>query len=130
MAQLMPLPLTVSCFSKIQISFTFLVLAHLGSPGKRAVKRVCVCVCIANNQIIPDKIVTSLCWALYLGSQHDATHSHSLAAYSYWLTASMRHQPLSINISCMRRSLAIQPHAAAADDRRDRQTDKYPTIDP
>jgi len=28
MAQLMPLPLTVSCFSKIQISFTFLVLAH------------------------------------------------------------------------------------------------------
>ena len=39
-AQLMPLPLTVSCFSKIQIGFTFLVLAHLGSPGKRAVKRV------------------------------------------------------------------------------------------
>ena len=33
MAQLMPLPLTVSCFSKIQIGFTFLVLAHLGSPG-------------------------------------------------------------------------------------------------
>jgi len=43
MAQLMPLPLTVSCFSKIQISFTFLVPAHLGSPGQRAVKRVCVC---------------------------------------------------------------------------------------
>ena len=43
MAQLMPLPLTVSCFSKIQIGFTFLVLVHLGSPGQRAVKRVCVC---------------------------------------------------------------------------------------
>ena len=43
MAQLMPLPLTVSCFSKIQIGFTFLVPAHPGSPGKRAVKRVCVC---------------------------------------------------------------------------------------
>jgi len=42
MAQLMPLPLTVSCFSKIQIGFTFLVPAHLGSPGKRAVKRVYV----------------------------------------------------------------------------------------
>ena len=42
MAQLMPLPLTVSCFSKIQIGFTFLVPAHLGSPGKRAVKRLCV----------------------------------------------------------------------------------------
>jgi len=43
MTQLMLLPLTVSSFSKIQIGFTFLVLAHLGSPGKRAVKRVCVC---------------------------------------------------------------------------------------
>jgi len=42
MAQLMPQPLTVSCFSKIQIGFTFLVPAHPGSPGKRAVKRVCV----------------------------------------------------------------------------------------
>ena len=41
-AQLMPLPLTVSCFSKIQIGFTFLVPAHDGSPGKRAVKRVSV----------------------------------------------------------------------------------------
>ena len=44
MAQLMPLPLTVCCFSKIQIGFTFLVPADLGSPGKRAVKQVCVCV--------------------------------------------------------------------------------------
>jgi len=44
MAQLMPLPLTVSCFSKIQIGFTFLVLAHLGSPGK--IVCVCVCVCV------------------------------------------------------------------------------------
>jgi len=44
MAQLMSLPLTVSCFSKIQIGFTFLVPAHLGSPGKRTAKCVCVCV--------------------------------------------------------------------------------------
>ena len=44
MAQLMPLPLTVSCVSEIQIGFTFLVPAHPGSPGKRAVKwYVCVC---------------------------------------------------------------------------------------
>jgi len=42
MAQLMPLPLSVSCFSKIQIGFAF--PAHPGSPGQRAVKRVCVCV--------------------------------------------------------------------------------------
>jgi len=38
----MPLSLTVSCVSKIQIGFTFLVPAHLGSPGQRAVKQVCV----------------------------------------------------------------------------------------
>ena len=44
MAQLMPLSLTVSCFGKIQIGFAFLVPAHLGSPGKKAVKQVCVCV--------------------------------------------------------------------------------------
>jgi len=42
MAELTPLPLTVSCFSKIQIGFTFLVPAHVGSPGKRAIKWVCV----------------------------------------------------------------------------------------
>jgi len=46
MAQLMPLPLIVSWFSKIQIGFIFLVPAHLGSPGQRAAKRVCVCVCV------------------------------------------------------------------------------------
>ena len=40
----MPLLLTVSCFSEIQIGFTFLVPADPGSPGKRAVKRVCVSV--------------------------------------------------------------------------------------
>jgi len=43
-AQLMPLALTVCCFAIIQIGFTFLELAYPGSPGKRAVKRVCVCV--------------------------------------------------------------------------------------
>ena len=42
-AQLMPLPLTVSCFSKIQIGVTFLVQTHPGSPRQRAVKWVCVC---------------------------------------------------------------------------------------
>jgi len=45
MAQLMPLPLTVSCSSKIQIGFAFLVPAYLGAP-RGAVKRVCVCVCV------------------------------------------------------------------------------------
>jgi len=53
MAQLMPLPLTVSCFSKIQTVFTFLVPANPGCPGKWAVKRVFVCVCIK-----------AMCWQL------------------------------------------------------------------
>ena len=43
-AQLMPLPLTVSCFSKIQSGVAFLVPTNPGSPGQRAVKRVCVIV--------------------------------------------------------------------------------------
>ena len=49
-AQLMPLPLTVvtvSCFSKIQSGFTFLVLAHPCSPGKGPLN-VCVCVCVCS----------------------------------------------------------------------------------
>jgi len=56
LAQLMPLPLTVSCFSKIQIGSTFLVPAHLSSRGKRAVKRMCVCVCYVNSSSTPVSI--------------------------------------------------------------------------
>ena len=70
-AQLMPVLLTVSCFSKIQIGFTFLVPAHLGSSRQRAVKRVCVCVCV-----IPE-----LCWTDLQGcnksTRHDAFISHA-----------------------------------------------------
>jgi len=46
MAQLMPPPLTVSSFSKIQIGFTFLVPAYLGNPEKGPLNeraRACVC---------------------------------------------------------------------------------------
>jgi len=51
MAQLMPLPLTLSCFSKIQIGFTFLVPAHLGSPRKKAIERgMCVSLCVICRQ--------------------------------------------------------------------------------
>ena len=52
MAQLMPLPLTVSCFSKIQIGFTFLVLVHLGSPGKIAVRWLVVVVVTCRRNTI------------------------------------------------------------------------------
>ena len=51
MVQLMPLPLTVSCFSKIQICSTFLVPAHPGSLGQRAIKRVCACVCVVKGKL-------------------------------------------------------------------------------
>jgi len=39
MAQLMPLPLTVSCSSKSRVVFgiTFLIPAHPGSPGQNPV---------------------------------------------------------------------------------------------
>jgi len=53
MAQLLPLPLTVSCFSKIQIDFTFLVPAHLGSPRKRPlIGYVCMC---CYYEVVPEK---------------------------------------------------------------------------
>jgi len=57
-AQLMPLSLTVSCSSKIQIGFTFLVPDHLGSPGKRAVKYVCVFVPEIHGDQIPKITLT------------------------------------------------------------------------
>jgi len=61
MAQLMPLQLTVSCSSKIQTGFTFLVPAHPGSPGQAAVKRVCVCF---------TALVTPVCVELFSRSVH------------------------------------------------------------
>jgi len=52
MAQLMSLPLTVSCLSKIQIGFTFLEPARLGSPGKGPLNG-CVCVCVTDTTAVP-----------------------------------------------------------------------------
>jgi len=43
--QLMPLPLSVSCFSKIQIGFAFLVPAHRVVPEKGPLNG-CVCVVV------------------------------------------------------------------------------------
>jgi len=53
MAQLKPLPLTLSCFSKIQTGFTFLVLAHLGSPGQKAIKWLLLLLLLLH--FVPDK---------------------------------------------------------------------------
>ena len=59
MAQLMPLPLAVSCFSKIQIDFTFLVLAHLGSPRKRPLNG-CSCAVVRQQIKYITKMATTL----------------------------------------------------------------------
>ena len=59
MAQLMPLPLTVFCFSEIKIGFTFRVPAHPGSPGQRAVKRVCV-------RVLADISISALGFKFYV----------------------------------------------------------------
>ena len=60
MAQLMPLPLTVSCFSQFQIGLTFLVPAHPGSPRKTADKQVCVCVCVCVVTVVSDAVTLRL----------------------------------------------------------------------
>ena len=82
MAQLMPLPLTVSCFSKIQIGFTFLVPAHLASPGKRAVKRVCVCVCVADCGSVSSFVCLFVCVfaASCVINKYKETFVHHLSA--------------------------------------------------
>ena len=71
--QRMPLPLTVSCFSKIQFGFTFLVPAHPGSHGQRAIKRVCVCLCVS----------VTLCIRWHTWHQSLRLHHDSM---SVWLT--------------------------------------------
>ena len=82
MSQLMPLPLTVSCFSKIQIGFTFLVLAHLGSPRKRAVKRVCVCVCVCMSSLsICAILLTVFDFSTYVVNKHLIILLHKKLCY-------------------------------------------------
>ena len=62
MAQLMPMPLTVSWFSKIQIDFTFLVPSHPDSPGQRAVKWVCVLLFISTPLFIITPLQNGVLW--------------------------------------------------------------------
>jgi len=63
--------LSVSCFSKIQIGFTLLVLAHPGGPGQRAVKRVCDCFCTGDVQCsIPLQNPVNLSFEPHDGSVH------------------------------------------------------------
>ena len=66
-AQLMPLLLTVSCFSKIKIGFTFLVPAYSGILGQRAVKRVCEFVLAVGASM--DKAFSCVCPSICLHSR-------------------------------------------------------------
>jgi len=71
----MTVPLTVSCFSKIQIGSTFLVLAHLGSPGQRAIKRVSLSLSLCTFSWLPAFIflICMFCCLFYI-SYHCYTH--------------------------------------------------------
>jgi len=53
----MPLSLTVSCSSKIQIGFTFLVPAYPGYPGKEAVKWLLLLLCLYEKYCSTKKVV-------------------------------------------------------------------------
>ena len=89
MAQLMPLPLTVSCFNKIQIGFTFLVPAHLGSPGKVPLNG-CVVVafqlqsCGSSSSRLTTPDTASLPWESY-PADRPYTAEHSETAFSSML---------------------------------------------
>ena len=78
MAQLMPLPLTVSCFSKIQIGFTFLVLAHRVVPEKGPLNG-CVCVHMSfGNSIVAHNFLraTALVRCMNLTMNNHLVDSH------------------------------------------------------
>jgi len=79
MAQLMPLPLTVSCFSKIQIGFTFLVPAHPGIPGKRAVKRAHARMCTHARMCVRACVRMSV-WMWHMVAFHDTVCDASYVA--------------------------------------------------
>ena len=91
-AQLMPLPLTVSCFSKIQTGFTILVLAHPDSRGQRAVKRVYVCRCVLDfmsetgSQVSWDEFSDSRCVSPALSCDFDISDTS-------WVDSADRSQP-------------------------------------
>ena len=78
-AQLMPLPLTVSCFSKIQIGFTFLVLAHLGSPGKEPLNG---CVCAAARYAVTANM--QVLFMFYQESLQHLAHDQNTNILGQW----------------------------------------------
>jgi len=84
MAQLIPLPLTVSCSNEIQIGFTFLVLAYPGNPGQNPEScKTVVCVCV-----LYDKLWNSMLQAKNLLKREELTEIwmlHSLSCCQAFL---------------------------------------------
>ena len=97
-AQLMPVPLTVSCFSKIQIDFTFLVPAGLGSPGKWSLNG---CVCMRACYLFTDlRGLRCRRFSVQQADEPDAVHAgarlrslHARRPYRRGVSAAVRHQP-------------------------------------
>ena len=124
----MPQPLTVCCFSKIQIGYTFLVPAHLGSPGKRAVKRMCVCCLFLMRSVV----VSQACCRQAGGSDGVLTMAARTAGPMWlsrpprpgWLTAAddvdrpVRRLPGRAASPGRRRDGVVQPRAGAGARRR------------
>ena len=102
MAQLMPLSLTVSCFSKIQFGFAFLVPTHPGSPGKRAAKRVYVCnVPFFPMWFFPDRTDTRLTHSTFRHGR-SLCNKTNIAVNGRW--------PTEQNICHTNKHLSIQCH--------------------
>ena len=87
MAQLMPLQLSVSCFSKIHIGFTFVVPAHLGSPGQRAVKRACVCAILTVLNSVACMFAMWFAVKTQYPDTIDCAHVSNLAMCKLWIFA-------------------------------------------
>jgi len=96
-----PADAAVSCFSKIQIGFAFLVQADMGSPGKRAIKRVCVCIIWVHRwyalYVTPTSVVyssTSVDFEIF--AKHGQTeiygHQFSVHSVTYQQTAQFVHK--------------------------------------
>ena len=115
MDRLMPLPLTVSCFSKIQIGFTFLVPAHPGSPGQWAVKRVCVCVCNFTKQKLPLPLAELVAHLIYgsLNPPESISKQHLSFWFSRFSTAhSCNQQTHRPHYICGNMTYLTRQHAA------------------
>ena len=111
----MPLPLTVSYFNKIQIGFAFLVPAHPGSPGQRAVKCVCVCVYLQTSGYFPLELCPKL-WSYKIfntarlslqGVFNLGERRWTMRLHTVWWT-----RPSSVELSWqyLRRSTSILSH--------------------